>query len=270
MSLNTIVMKIDLTKIDSIPFKKIRSKNWGIAFRILTAKKNCKILVQSVKHLFKAVQPNDCVMHMSYWLEQSPISFKGSELHAYPDTRLMDLWLKSKIDNSYRNFLINQLLAKTVSLEIANTKYFSTVELSTLQVSINREIFYQNGEILKNGKYIFVLTKDDKFYFVKKRKDELGRIQHSSLSSGRPIRSAGKVTIDTGGKLVALNNISGHYRPKSPQIINIVNYLANNNISLNSFQVEERAFNFVVNVYRADAWIFVNHTCKLMLPYSPF
>ena len=68
------------------------------------------------------------------------------------------------------------------------------------------------------GKAIFVMDlQEDIFATFEQR---YGRIHHSSLNRGQPVLSAGELYVSQG-KLLAITNKSGHYRPdaKSLQIV---------------------------------------------------
>lgn len=77
----------------------------------------------------------------------------------------------------------------------------------------------QNGKLkpeFENKSGIFVLDYKGDLYFH--FQPISGKIHHSSIAEGLPVRSAGELTVKNG-KVVEIINRSGHYRPREESLI---------------------------------------------------
>lgn len=80
----------------------------------------------------------------------------------------------------------------------------------------------QSRSMPQNGKLLFVV--DTKGQIVADR-GETGVLHHSSLADGKPVLFAGEMTFDAKGKLIAISNSSGHYRPSEADFATFVGNL---------------------------------------------
>jgi hypothetical protein len=80
----------------------------------------------------------------------------------------------------------------------------------------------QSRSTPQNGKLLFVV--DAKGQIVADR-GETGVLHHSSLADGKPVLFAGEMAFDAKGKLIAISNSSGHYRPSEADFANFVGNL---------------------------------------------
>ncbi|MDR2794737.1 MAG: hypothetical protein LBB12_03100 [Holosporaceae bacterium] len=79
---------------------------------------------------------------------------------------------------------------------------------------------YSNILKLPTGCYDFVVTKNGKFYFSP---SEIG-VKHIGLSQGKPVAFAGEISISQG-KIVVINNHSGHFRPSTDFVLFVLDVL---------------------------------------------
>ncbi|MBC6463587.1 hypothetical protein, partial [Actinomadura sp. HBU206391] len=92
----------------------------------------------------------------------------------------------------------------------------------------NGELFRSNGQALntdmpsrwaENGEWIFVMDRYGNLYANGKSKP--GRFQHSSFLAGDEVAAAGEFVVHDG-KLVSINDASGHYEPPAEYLQQVV------------------------------------------------
>lgn len=125
-------------------------------------------------------------------------------------------------------------------------QYLTPEELERHRVNVKDGIFYDYKEIpldtcsmlLKNGQKwwenlgmaVFVVDLGGNMYVSRRfnESDETTmtslRFQHSSFLSGQPVACAGKVKFENG-RLVFINNDSGHYEPQKKHLDQVVRML---------------------------------------------
>ena len=98
------------------------------------------------------------------------------------------------------------------------------VPFSTLNSSI-----VSQGKTVPSQKGIYVLT--DKGLFVSTYQ-ELGKFHHTSLAGGGEVLGAGEISIDDQGRVLGLNNRSGHYLPGRLQLKQTLLYLRTKGVNI--------------------------------------
>ena len=83
--------------------------------------------------------------------------------------------------------------------------------------------------------FIFVLTADKQLYISMKQK---GSVQHTSLSRGRAVLSVGILAVDPSGGILRIEGHSGHYHPTLLNMMNMLEFLQNNNVNIDRLTVE--------------------------------
>ncbi len=81
-----------------------------------------------------------------------------------------------------------------------------------------------NGKPLAAGEYMFTLDVTNQFRFLGQIRNAAGTgwdqfRSHSQLAGGVDVYSAGRITVDDRGRLVKIDNSSGHYRPSGASLI---------------------------------------------------
>lgn len=142
------------------------------------------------------------------------ISFKGYECHVTTSSALRYRWLRTATRSSLSEWIGNDLRRKRVALkEDGLIVYFSDSALKGSVVHVNGGRLYQRGVELTDGKYLYVLTRDNQLLLSPEVKLPCGAlVRHSSLSRGRPVRAAGIVQVRFG-RVFWISNNSGHYKP---------------------------------------------------------
>ncbi len=89
---------------------------------------------------------------------------------------------------------------------------------------------------------IFVIDASGRIYAS--AENEMGRFHHSSFTGGEPVALAGHIVV-RDGKILHLNNQSGHYRPDGEQLRQGVDLLGRAGADLSSARVVERGPDYV-------------------------
>lgn len=184
------------------PHNKARARNnW----------RNVKNKLFGQQGIFHNFRKGDCRIQPLYFIE------KVSRKHLYPKfpgwfgfnyltqlfqqsktlTRSFDTWAAQKYNHLSVEYLD----------EAARAQYRVTVQ--------NKTLVYTNGSPVPTGDVMFVFGKDGHLYVAKKRH---GHFHHSSFFSGGPVQAAGMFHIGPGGKVLSMNNNSGHYIPTAEQM----------------------------------------------------
>ncbi|MFP5492381.1 MAG: hypothetical protein ACLGG0_12825 [Bacteriovoracia bacterium] len=115
-------------------------------------------------------------------------------------------------------------------------KYLTPEELKAHQIfPRNGQIYDANGNLLcpkGNCKGIFVMDDEGRFFFKENAIE--GEFHHSSFLSGKPVAGAGEL-IFNDGKLHAITNLSGHYRPPAEYMHQVTHALEAQGIILPKF-----------------------------------
>src|SRR6185436_19990726 len=95
------------------------------------------------------------------------------------------------------------------------------------------------------GKCLYVMDAQGNFYITARQWapiDPLGfrLVNHSSSSAGHPVAAAGQLEV-RNGKLISIDNGSGHYHPSNVQVAQAVAALERHGISKGSFKVDFKA-----------------------------
>ncbi|AWY43954.1 hypothetical protein DKY63_30205 [Pseudomonas putida] len=81
---------------------------------------------------------------------------------------------------------------------------------------VNGRLLWGDGEVIDRKLFIYVLSSDFEFRLVEQVEGR-GRCNHSYMNGGLPVVCAGEVAIEKG-KVVGINNLSGHYRPSEKSL----------------------------------------------------
>ena len=168
--------------------------------------------------------------------------------------------------------------ARLIAESLQTLEYYNDPELSTLQVSFDaqgraqtkgnalnewtqiltsksdfqlqsyREFLHQRDApplerpelVCGRGKepFAYVLTSDGILLIAMKQK---GKTQHTSLSQGRAVLSAGFIHMNGDGTVVSLVGYSGHYVPTKTQMLNMLEFLQKQNVDVEKIRVEVRS-----------------------------
>lgn len=138
--------------------------------------------------------------------------------------QLHEKWQKSKTKRPFAEWASDQVSSKdTKSLKAISVKYMDAKERKPFLVT------FKDGKLVNDkigkeatGKFIYVLSPDKELYVAEKEK---GQLNHSSILAGQPVRCAGKMELKKG-KVVWYNGYSGHYKPTSDMLDEMVKFMA--------------------------------------------
>lgn len=158
-------------------------------------------------------------------LKRSELIEKKYKVHFYPSGKikaalkeLENTSEEERIKSFEEKFKSNEL-----SVEKDITAYFNERFLDENTCSIEKTGLYQRGKKLQ-GDYIFVLDLKNRLILGKKRPTKYGRVHHSSLARGLPVKAAGAITITVNevAQNIFMMNSSGHYKPTPESLDHLV------------------------------------------------
>ena len=125
------------------------------------------------------------------------------------------LYLADSEREAYRLHIVNGLIYDSQG------NLFDTADASSLHTDRPRAIF--------------VMDDDGNFYASKSH--SAGEFHHSSLIAGRPVAAAGEMEVQEG-RLVALSDRSGHYRPRRAFTGQAIDRLKKNGVDFFSVRLD--------------------------------
>ncbi len=182
--------------------------------------------------------------------ETLPINFKKKLIHVYPTEKVWKAahsYMNRPIPEQIEN-LKSQFKNKNLNVHEDTTVYYPKEFKNQIEVSVeNKENkLYRNNKELSDKLYIFVLSRKDRLFVVEKKlKGKHGRVHHSSVVRGKPVRTAGMIKIekcDDGSRTILITNASGHYKPTPESLDKIVKWLEDKQLMFNISEdkVEEK------------------------------
>ena len=107
--------------------------------------------------------------------------------------------------------------------------YFTNGELLNYKCNINnnniKSTFLDNKIINNYQDFIYIMNPNGNFYIIEKKKDNENQINHTSLSQGNRVSSAGWIRLDSNKNIINIANISGHFKPSDLSIYNALHCL---------------------------------------------
>lgn len=144
-------------------------------------------------------------------------------------------WARSRSEENFFEWLKAEPTRKMAGEALHNVSYFSEQEAENHRLNVAGKITNaKTGDALV-GDNIFVLDPTNVFYGAEK---VAGKIQHSTFLAGGPVRAAGHLYTDGGGKLTRISNESGHYRPTKANILYALALLKKHAVDLTAVEVE--------------------------------
>ncbi|KAJ3671355.1 hypothetical protein LUZ60_007434 [Juncus effusus] len=180
-----------------------------------------------------------------HWIEAiDPQHRYGHNLHIY-----FDIWAKSQAGQPFfywldcgegrevdlkdcpRSLLRKQCIKYLGPQEREHYEY--VVEFGKVMHKKSNILFDTKSNGLKDEKWIFVLSTDDKLYAGLKKK---GMFHHSSFLAGGATKAAGRLTAENG-ILKSVWAYSGHYKPGEEDLNNFINFLKNNGVDMDRVEI---------------------------------
>lgn len=113
------------------------------------------------------------------------------------------------------------LVAVSAALQ-SSQHYFSSAQKSQAMLMLNddRFVFCKNTYLSPHGKYLYIVDLDGNMIVSNQQ-----GIHHSYLANGEAVKAAGEVIFDCG-KMVEIDNFSGHYKPTLIEMLDFLNALS--------------------------------------------
>ena len=152
------------------------------------------------------------------------------------------------INNNYNNY--NKKVIYLTNEELLN--YKCNINNNNIKSS------FLDTKIINNYQdFIYIMNPNGDFYIIEKKKDNENQINHTSLSPGNRVSSAGWIRLDSNKNIINLANISGHFKPSDLSIHNALHCLKYKyNCNLNLIELD---------IYKIihNAEIFFNNLDKI-------
>lgn len=166
-------------------------------------------------------------------IESRDFDINGRKVNLYPTPKVKEAFKQHKVHESEKEFDARlTYLFKRSKLRLSQD---STLYLPKDFVKKNKKIEVSNdqmqraGNDLKPASYMFVLNKkNDLLMASKKTRDKHGRIHHTSLTRGKPVKAAGLMKVikhQDNTTSITITNESGHYKPTPISINKVLNWL---------------------------------------------
>ncbi len=156
-----------------------------------------------------------------------------------------------KIKELFKQFSTKKMITdRKKEKKKEQVEYTDTYGRSKYAVHFDRNGNIQSPKKLPK-KCLYVVDKYGQLFLRKIKKG----IKHSSTFSGRPIAGAGEITFDKKTKkITSINNDSGHYRPKDPEMKNTLTALKRHGVDLSTITVSMGTGSKAVQT-KASSWV---------------
>lgn len=141
----------------------------------------------------------------------------------------------------YRQFYVISMLEEYQGESLGLSEAGGQNVRVTYGADVTRYIVTVEGGLLKDaqgrplsGSGIFVLSRDGQLIFTALA--TVGRVHHSSLAQGRAVAAAGELTL-VDGRIMEINNHSGHYRPPAWLNRQVIEYLRSQGVEISESAV---------------------------------
>lgn len=201
--------------------------------------------IDTYNHVHKSLEnesPDFLTLAEPYTTIESPVVNldNGEEVHLYPSKKvlaLMDEIRQRNLSHEHKNAYIKQAFTeKKISKTEDTTLYFTDEQIEKVHSVFKNNDIFREGKPLADNHYIFVIDEKNRLLIDIKRITEDGRIQHTTLTRGHPVKMAGLLDVITdkisGVRSFIFQNDSGHYRPKPAALNFIINLLSRFNFKI--------------------------------------
>ncbi len=124
-------------------------------------------------------------------------------------------------------------------------QYLDEVARSAYELTVKDGLLYDaSGKLFDTtasatargqGKAIFVMDENGRIFASTYQK--VGQFHHSSFLAGKPVAAAGEIIVKNG-KVIALNNQSGHYRPTAEVVMQFLKELQRRGVKTGGVRVD--------------------------------
>lgn len=148
--------------------------------------------------------------------------------------------------------------------DIRNVKYLEDSELNFYKTYVkDKKILSRHiTDIIKKSpkgaakiNFIFIMNIFGEIYVIEKSKTKEYQINHTSLSKGKEVSSAGWLSFNTENEIVEIANMTGHYQSSNISMYNIIKRLLALGVSISKAKLKIQYFE---NGNKIDEEIFDN------------
>lgn len=162
--------------------------------------------------------------------ESSPSTIYSSSASASPSILSLNEFINNDPDAMQLN--IEEDTTYYLEYEQMENKIISSIEDNSLVRSGKYAWKY-------NVEYMFIIDeKNNLLIQEKKRKAKHGRIHHSSLSQGKPVKAAGMIILLDKNNFI-FENISGHYKPSRESLDEVITWFNQNGAVIEKIENKE-------------------------------
>lgn len=168
--------------------------------------------------------------------------------------------LKISFDQEGRPLLPSNQFALWIKTEMRGGVYPDTYR--TFLKELPKEEVRLEPTPLPPGEYLFLMNKEGELFVAKKIR---GEMEHSSLSHGKPAKSAGELTVGDNGSISSITPYSSHYKPFLKNLLPILEIFYQRSLPFN-FNIVGQYYNGTsfdipqeeINAYRELRMNFAN------------
>lgn len=173
-------------------------------------------------------------------IEFPAFNLNNKPVHLYPTEEVKQVLTEA--DQRHLNadqkktYIIDNFNAKKLQISKDTTIYYPESTIQKLVTVITETNFIREGVPLQDNHYIYIIDLKDRFVVDTKRITDEGRVQHTSLSGGADVKTAGVFQIFTntltGLRTLAFENYSGHFEPPTEDMDQMIKLFATTKFKL--------------------------------------
>jgi hypothetical protein len=194
-----------------------------------------KIIAHGIGKDLESIEQLGCKgvsLSTSYWQEVFSDSHFGPSfmleyVQSWKNSTTMlsfDEWVNTQKGQEEKERILRQ---RSLSVNNLQVEYLSDKERDRFKVYLENT---SNGIVVKDanhalkvpGQYAFVMGPDKQMYAGEHKTDQF---HHSSFLRGKPVICAGKISIGIDGRVINITNKSGHYKPDSRHMYDMLKLL---------------------------------------------
>jgi hypothetical protein len=146
-------------------------------------------------------------------------------------------WVKDSTKEYFFDWVVTQPKYEPY-LQGDQVDYFDEEQRQNYELKLGSTITWLKSQIAPGEETIYAMSQTDQFYASPRQSTDRGIVHHSSFMSGQAVKCAGHMWFNSPGRLSKIDLNSGHYKPKSGQMLNALKVLHKNNVDLKNVEAE--------------------------------
>ncbi len=227
-----------------------------------------------------------------YFYERIPVHTDSGHVHIYGNELKPHVhnWMAETKEKQTLNKKTENFQEYMSRMDVSDSLSDKKVRQFNDEDRTNTQIHFKDGKLsqigldnsskdtspLKAGEYAFVIGKvkgrdgivRDQLFAAQKNSSDKGKVQHSSFLRTGNVLSAGKFQVDSEGRIVDVNNQSGHYRPAAKELAVLLGHLNSAGYDISNLHVNYSKSVFaqgISNIFPFIKWGIVNQRGDLWL-----